>query len=188
MRRLAVLALAGVLLAGCAGIGNETSTKPVLLDENKGLFRGVGIGSSNAEVRERFGEPPASDGFIPLEPDGVKGPYAFSVPDNAPSVVMRYDRIAFILAYDRVFGFITSDEGAVLTRHVGIGDPLARMQKAYPLSCREAHAGEALFGGETTYTLCRAKLANGSQLVVTKDPVQSITILDFSEVSRPAGG
>ncbi len=112
-------AMGGVV--GCAGFGGD-SAEPVLLDEMRGLFRGVGIGSSSAEVRGRFGEPPAFEGFAPLEPDTVKGPYAFSVPNNATPTVMRYERAAFILADDRVYGFVTSDEGAMLRRKVGVGD------------------------------------------------------------------
>ena len=162
-------------LAGCGG-----SSSPKLLDEQHGTFEGVGIGSSSSDVRARFGEPADSQGFIPLRPRGVKGPYAFSVPGGAPTSEMRYDRVAFILAHDRVFGFITSDGGAFLTRNVGIGDSLDDLREAYLFACREARAGEAIFGSDPTYILCHAELANGSQLVITKDPVESITLLRLS--------
>ncbi len=174
--RAAAFAALGVSLLLAAGCGG--SATPKLLDEQRGTYQGIGIGSSSADIRGRFGEPSSSQGFIPLEPRGVKGPAAFSVP--ARPTVMRYDRVAFILTHDRVFGFITSDRGAYLTRKVGVGDSLDELTKTYPFACREAIAGEAIIGPMPTYTVCHAELANGSQLVVTKDPVQSITLLRLS--------
>ncbi|MFL5918223.1 MAG: hypothetical protein ACJ74X_05800 [Gaiellaceae bacterium] len=162
-------------LAGCAG---SDPARPALLNEQHGTFEGVGIGSSSADIRARFGEPAGTQGFIPLEPEGVKGPFAFGVPLRAlPPAVMRYDRVAFILSGDRVFGFVTSERGAVLTRKVGVGDSLESFKRAYPLACREAVAGEGSSGETPTYTLCYAELQSGAQLVVTKDPVESITLL-----------
>jgi hypothetical protein len=147
------------------------------VDDQRGRFgfgrEAVGIGSTRAEVRAQFGNPRATEGFLPLEPPGVHGPYAFSVPGNARPSVMRYERVAFVLANDRVFGFITSDPRAFLTRGGRVGGPLGRVRKAYTLACRQAPAGE----GNGTYTLCRTRLPNGLQLVVTKDPVESIALL-----------
>ena len=173
---VAVIVASMLPLAGCGG----GDSAPKLLDERHGMYEGVGIGSSSADVRARFGEPADSQGFVPLKPRDVKGPYAFSVPGRTRPSVMRYDRVAFILAHDRVFGLITSDRGAVLTRKVGVGDSLDELRKAYGFACREVRAGEAIIGQPPTYTVCHAELANGSQIVVTEDPVESITLLRVS--------
>ena len=187
MRKAALALVAGAALVvviavvrGADDPAEDAARK--MLNERRGSFEGVAIGSTSEKVEARFGEPPSTSGFVPLEPKGVKGPYAFSVPGNATPSIMRYERVAFVLANDRVFGFVTSDEGTVLSKGVGVGDSLQAVRAKYPLSCREAYAGESLSGGSATYTLCRLQLKNGFVLTVTEDPVESIALLDL----RPA--
>ena len=165
----AIVVASLVALVGCGG-AVEAAAGPKLLNEQDGTYEGVGIGSSSDDVRARFGKPSDSQGFAPLEPEGVEGPYAFGVSGGVRPTVMRYERVAFILQFDKVFGFITSDEDAELTRKVGVGDSLERMRRAYSFACRQAHAGEAAQGPPPTYTVCHAELANGFQIVVTETP------------------
>jgi hypothetical protein len=57
--------------AGCNVVemlgGEDDEGVPVLVDERGGTYGGVGLGSSEAEVRAVFGDPGEGEGFIPLD-------------------------------------------------------------------------------------------------------------------------
>ena len=166
-----------VLLPMCSG---GSSRPTAVLDETHGSYRGVRIGSSAAQVRSVLGAPTGGmqNGFHPTAHGDVHGPYAFGVPGGPPAV-LAYPDDAFVLAGDRVFGILAAAH-ARTARGVAIGDPLARARAVYPsLECRQARAGEAIFGADPTYTVCRAKLGPKRMLVFEEDPIRSITVLDY---------
>ena len=173
---LCALALS-VALAGCAGDGDDAMEH--LIDELGGSYRGVGIGSTEADVRTVFGQPSDSEAFRPTAHDDVRGPYAVPIPGSGPSAVMAYDDEVFMLASGRVFAFLAAADAETL-RGIAIGDPIDDVREAYPtVACREAHAGEAILGSEDpTYTLCRVELTRDRILTFEEDPVRSITLLD----------
>ena len=163
----------------------------VRLDERAGTYRGVGIGSSEAAIRRVFGEPGSGQGFVPLGERfaDVGGPLSIPNPPGAErerSVLLRYEAVAFLLAHDRVYAFIVTDERARTSRGIGLGDSLAEAGRAHgPLVCYDAPGGEPLFGGDVqTYRVCRATVRPRRFLSFGRDPIRSLTLYDRSPVGR----
>src|SRR5918911_1175788 len=116
MGRLFVLVLLAAACFGCDG----ADSPPAPLDLGAGTYGGVGLGSSTAEVRARFGEgESARDGpAAPLGDEFSEIGGAISIPlPNQGRVesrdILRYDDVAFLTADDRVFAIVVTDGGAV---------------------------------------------------------------------------
>lgn len=172
--RFAALASAALssLAAACELDGAEPATR--LVDESSGRFGGVGLGSSEAEVRRVFGEPGEGDGYFPLG-ERYRGPPSVSFTGYEPPVVLRYDDAAFLLV-DGVFSLMTTDEGATTRRGVGVGDPLARVRERYArVRCGTAPAGEGVFGSDDAYPWCRTRVGD-VDVFFGDDPIESVTL------------
>jgi hypothetical protein len=174
-----VLAIA---LAGCdlSELGDRETgpTQRTTLDE-RGSYGGVGVGSSEADVRAALGEPGGGDGYNPLSESDYRGPPHIRVLGGVKPILLRYDETAYLLntRTKRVFSMIVSKPGATTSRGVGVGDPLSGVRRNYENAvCGRAVAGEPLFGDEVpTYPWCRIRRGD-VEVFFGDDPIQSITV------------
>lgn len=192
----ALLVLVGFLVAGAAvGADVDDDCPPgdrsCLLDERAGTYAGVGVGSTLDELQAKLGEPEDTrGGYAPAGklPSEVGVPIAVPYPRPGPRPrtippVYRYDELAFLVFEDRVFSFMVTAEEAETTRGVGVGDSLEEARAAFPrVQCGEAIAGEAIlpFQETPTYPYCRGVLAPKRFIWFGDDPIESITITDYS--------
>jgi hypothetical protein len=188
---LAILFAAGAATADKdedCGVGDRSC----VLDERAGTYGiGVGVGSRVAELRAALGEPEeTSGGFAPAGRRPVEVGVPISIPYPRPGPprrtmppVYRYDDLAFLVFRGRVFSFMVTAEKAETTRGVGVGDSLDQAREAFPRTrCGDAVAGEPLFDFQTTptYPYCRAVLGPQRFIWFGEDPIESITITDYS--------
>jgi hypothetical protein len=171
-----VLAIA---LAGCDVSELETGPARRTTLEERGTYGGVGLGSSEAEVRAALGEPGGGDGYKPLSESDYRGPPHIRALGGVKPILLRYDESAYLLnaRTKRVFSMIVSKPGATTRAGVGVGDPLSGVRRNYenPV-CGRAVAGEPLFGDEVpTYPWCRIRRGD-VEVFFGDDPIQSITV------------
>jgi hypothetical protein len=182
--RAAPLVLAA--LAGCGG-GDESApgaaqTEPparqVVLDERDGTYRGVGLGSTRAEVERVLGAVRESeeDPFAPLGmlgPEVGTPPSPRNPPGAGPEEVWRLRDAALIADDDRAWLLLVSARGTRTRAGVAIGDSLSAVRKAYPrLRCGTANEGTEYV--KTPY--CAGKIAPGRHIWFGRDPVRSIAV------------
>jgi hypothetical protein len=189
MRRISSLSLAAasaalVGLSGCA----EGGRAPTLIDEERGTYRGVGIGDRAAAVFRVFGRVHTSgttDPVAPVKDDfaDIGGANVMSTPckGRAPGMsgitTLRYDHVTFLLCDRHVYALIIAVDNARTLRGVSVGRDLGAAEDAYPrLSCGEAHYGEALLGEPPSYPYCGGKLRAGRWIWFGRDPIRSITV------------
>ncbi len=174
---LGLVTAAVTLVSGCGG-GDEPTT-PSRLDERGGTYRGVRLGDTEAEVRDRFGAPGEGEGFFPLGESyaEIGGPPAFRVwpPGSSSSKALRYEGVAFAVGSDGVYAIIVTEPARTL-RGVAIGDDLARSRRLYDVGCGEGAAGERLGGGSLTYPTCRGTIDERIRIWFGEDPIRSIAI------------
>lgn len=164
--------------------GGEPLPRGGTVDLRAGTFEGVGIGDTPGEVREAFGEPPASDeqGAQPSGAGQFRGPTSFrSWPDPnpgpgfVPPPVYRYPHVAF---FDDGFGRISAlaviAPGAATLEGVAIGDPLETVEGLYAVRC-----GEDFGAGEPPYPACVGRLGAERWVWFGGDPIENITIGRF---------
>ena len=174
---LGTIAAAVALVGGCADDDDPPSTR--LLDEREGSYRGVRLGDTEAEVRDRLGDPGEGEGLSPLgESFGdIGGPPAVRVwpPGSSSSKVLRYEGVAFAVGSDGVYAIIVTEPARTL-RGVAIGDDLARSRRLYDVGCGEGVAGERIGGGSLTYPTCRGTIDERIRIWFGEDPIRSIAI------------
>jgi hypothetical protein len=70
------------VVSGCdhfdGGRTTETDDVRPIVDEQRGRYGDVRLGSSEADVRATFGEPGGGDGFFPLEAESYRGPVSIA--------------------------------------------------------------------------------------------------------------
>jgi hypothetical protein len=181
--RLALVALA-VILAGCGG----HAPKPTTINEQRGTYRGVGIGDRPETVFRVFGRVPLSgtdQPVTPLEDDfvAIGGATVIATPCKAippgtnRQALLRYDHVSFLLCDGRVYAVIVAVKIARTLRGVAIGDGLDEVQRSYGrLSCGDAPYGEGFFGQQPSYPYCGGKLHAKRWIWFGRDPIRSITI------------
>ena len=181
-RLLALPALA-LALAACG------EAKPTRIDELRGTYRGVGIGSEPRSIARVFGEERLSgpnEGIAPRGDEFVEigGPASFASPCRAASPTLRYEHVSFAFCNGRVYFVLVAVDGARTRRGVSIGDSLDEVRRAYPSArCGEAPAGESLFGGQEWYPYCAVRTADERWVWFGRDPIKSIAL---ARVRMPA--
>ena len=179
---VAAAALVGVsaALAVARATRDEDESPPVLVDERRGVLRGVELGASADDVRARLGEPTdRRQGFFPAGsrytgPPGIPTPAS----DHRAPAPLHYEETAYLVSPTRgVYSMATLRRGARTRAGVGVGDDLEIVRERYGrVECRESPAGEAIFGGETpTYPWCRA-IVGDVRVFFGGDPIESITL------------
>jgi hypothetical protein len=179
-----VLVAALFVLAGLACTEEQPSGR---IDLTRGTYRGIGIGSSAAEVQTRLGrgESAPNGPASPLGDDfsEVGGALSIPLPHGGRVTtrdILRYDGVAFYVADDVVYGIIVTADRARTWRGLAIGDSLDEASRAYGLHC-----GEVSGGGEyREYPYCAGKLKPRRFVWFGEDPIRSITV---SETSLLAG-
>jgi hypothetical protein len=184
VRRLTLL-VALLALAGCGSNGPA----PTTIDEQRGTYRGVGIGDTPREVRRVFGPRPFAD--LDREPvfptrarswADVAGPSTITPPcrptvnprtGRSRAQILRYREASFFFCDGRAYAVLAMDTTARTTTGLRIGDPLADVDMLYPdITCGEATSGDA----GRRYPYCVGALASRRRLWFGGDPIRSITI------------
>jgi hypothetical protein len=170
------------VVSGCdhfdGGRTTETDDVRPIVDEQRGRYGDVRLGSSEADVRAAFGEPGGGDGFFPLEAESYRGPVSIASPGGRQPILLRYERVAFLVAPGRgVFALSVTDPEATTARGVRVGDPLDLVRENYEhVRCGKAVAGEAVSGGDPpTYAWCRMRL-DSVEVFFGDDPIESVTL------------
>jgi hypothetical protein len=170
------------VLAGSVAC-SDTRGGAALLDENRGTYRGVGIGASPAGVRRVLGARRFAGPDEPLTPrnarsiSAIGGP-RFVRPPCRPTAggrsrvrLLRYAQASFLFCDNRVFALVVSDRGARTQAGLAIGDRLEQARRLYPgLRCHRTSPAE---GG---YPFCVGRLQPRRSLWYGHDPIGSITI------------
>jgi hypothetical protein len=173
------------VLAGSVAC-SDTRGGAALIDENRGTYRGVGIGASPTAVRRVLGARPFAQRDEPPTPrtarsiSAIGGPDALTRPcrPTAPGQaaartrILRYPHVSFLFCGNRVSALVVSDGQARTQAGLGIGDRLAQARTLYPgLRCDRASSAEP--GG---YPFCVGGLQPRRSLWFGHDPIDSITI------------
>ena len=159
----------------------------VVIDENRGTYRGVGIGASAAAVRRALGNMPfARVGWAPWSPKDAEsfrevGAPSVLTPPCRPTQspggrprlqILRYREASFVFCDGRVVAVTVIDEGARTQAGLRIGDPLRDARALYPgLRCGEAPSGDI-----GRYPFCVGRLQPRRSLWFGQDPIASITV------------
>jgi hypothetical protein len=177
MRRASALALAVLITAGCSAEHPRALAKI----DDRGLYRGVGIGDTQMRVMRRLGR--VSPGYE-LAPSGEHwyqfgGPPSIAAPRRCPRrfrrPFLRYHRVVYMFSCDRrIYAVLVTQPGARTSRGVRIGDSLRAARKIY----RGLKCGEGVFGElpSTRYPYCAGKIGRRRFISFGPDPIRSITI------------
>lgn len=159
---------------------DRTPSRPLLVDERTGAYRGVAPGTRVAQVVSLFGRPvPGSDDLGP-SPLGagaaeLSGPSSLSVTQS-----WRYRDLAVLHARGTVRGYLTTDPRAETAAGVGIGDSLTIARRAYAgLECGGQTIGSD--ASNPAYLACSGRLPGGDEIWFGGDPIDSIWVLQGSE-------
>lgn len=179
-RSLGCLAVGIALTCGATGCRHDDEPAPAarqrVINEAKGAYRGVPLGSRTEAVHAAFG-PKKSTGHeegAPLEGE-TEGAWSLSYPEplcEDPPPVYRYERVAFGFVCNKLIWIVTNEPGAETSRGVAIGDPLADAAAAYP----EAVCGTAGGGEWAEYHACSAKLKPRRFIWFGGDPITTIEL------------
>lgn len=175
----AALSVACLALTACGG----EPRAPQLLDEQRGTYRGVGIGATPREVRRVFGARPLANFYrepiTPLKREyrDIGAPTYLDLPCKPGALraaLLRYEYVSFLFCDGRVYALLVADDPAETTRGVGIGDELDDVRKSYPrLRCDRAPIGEA----GPTYPYCIGRVAGRRWTIrFGRDPLASIAL------------
>jgi hypothetical protein len=147
----------------------------VLIADDPGSFRAVRLGAPRVRVIAELGSSTGSRGssIAPIgeDFDHIGGPPFIATPGSRHET-LRYRDTSVLLADDRVYGFVITDEDAETTAGVGVGDSLEVARDAYPsLDCGIARAGEY-----RTFPYCGGSLGLGRWIWFGQDPIRSIVL------------
>jgi hypothetical protein len=176
MARPVLLALVA-LIGACSG----DRGRGVVIDERDATYRGIGLGSPEADVVRVFGEGQRDGGIAPVGklPAQVGVPAVIAPPRAAlpwAPRLRRYERAAFLFAGGRVFTMMLTDDRLQTSTGVSIGDEIEEVRSRYrDARCRQVAGGESLFGGQKTYPVCHIQIGADRVLYFGGDPIRSFT-------------
>jgi hypothetical protein len=167
----AALVLLGVALLVYKGT-DDGGSDSLVVDEQRGSYRGVTLGASREEAEEALGDAApwtGDDPLGPLEPGWQRG-----APRGALIVgtldALRYPQLAAHLGDGEVVELIIAEPGAKTTRKVGIGDRLPAVRRTYAdLPCGQT-------SGAARGPYCGGQIAPRRWLWFGGDPIHSITL------------
>lgn len=174
-----------VVIGGCRYAGAK---RAVVIDESRGTYGGVALGSSARDVRRAFGRGVSAGGFAPLGrlPAEVGVPPFLPNPSGAGQerpMLERFADAAFLLSGGRVFAMMVTSPRVRTGRGVAIGSSLADVKRTYGSArCSKAPGGETLTGSLATYPVCRIRLTRDRSLWFGGDPVRSFTFFSLEAV------
>lgn len=178
----ALLAASALTGAGCSnGEVGVPSATPHRIDERRGAFDGIVLGSPESRVVRRFGpdqgEPNGPN--TPLDVDGFEsGAPGTYRPPRTPTPhdrreTLRYPGISISTFNRRVYVLMSSLQQTTSRRGVGVGDQLSDVRRAYPeLACGAATDDF----GKDTFPYCTAEVHPGRFLYFGGDPVGTVAI------------
>jgi len=172
--KLLPLVLLVALPGACSWAGGVRHQPAIVVDERRPSFRGVGFGSSSAEVERRLGEGDRSDGFAPAGrlPSDAGVPLGLPNPvgvEHERPELRRYDDSAFLLLQDRVYAMMLTGAAVETSRGVGIGDSIDEVRRRYD----DVRCAEVPGGG--TYPSCQARIRARRFVFFGGDPIRSVT-------------
>jgi hypothetical protein len=158
----------------------------VLINENRGKYRGVGIGDSPEEVRQTLGDLPFASLHEPWSPTTavsfreIGGPNTLTPPcrptrprERRPRLqLLRYREVSFVFCDRRVFALMVVDPEARTQAGLRVGDRLKDARALY----RGLVCGEASSGDVGRYPFCVGRLQPRRSLWFGQDPIASITV------------
>ena len=158
-----------------------------LIDENRGTYRGVGIGASADAVRRVLGPRAFARLYEePWSPTNVTsfaeigGPNVLTPPcrpmrrtpgGRSPLQLLRYPNVSFALCDGRVFALLVVDRHARTRAGVRVGDDLEQARTLYRVRCGAVSSGDS-----GRYPFCVTRLRPQRSLWFGRDPIASITI------------
>ncbi|MBA3331066.1 MAG: hypothetical protein H0T39_09380 [Actinobacteria bacterium] len=159
----------------------------VVIDENRGTYRGVGIGASPDAVRRVLGNKPFAGRDERWSPENagsffeVGGPNVLTPPcrpttprPGGPSrlQLLRYPEVSFAFCDGRAFALMVIERHARTQAGLGVGDGLEDARTLYPgLRCGQAPSGDA-----GRYPFCVGRMRPRRSLWFGQDPIGSITV------------
>ncbi len=155
---------------------DRSPSRPLLVDERTGGYRGIAPGAPAARARRIFGEPVIdSSDYAPrpldTEPSQVSGPRS-RPGDWQP---WRYEKLVVFASGGRIRGYLTTDRSAQTQTRVGVGDSLVLAERRQPgLVCDGVTLGsDAVI---PSYPACQGPLSSGHWIFFGGDPIDSIWV------------
>ena len=154
---------------------DRSPSRPLLVDERTGGYRGMAPGAPAARARRLFGEPVIdSRDYVPrpldTEPREVSSPG--SLPGWQP---WRYEKLVVFTSGGQVRGYLTTDRSAQTQTGVGVGDSLVLAERRQPgLDCDGVTLGSDAVN--PSYPACQGPLSSGHWIFFGGDPIDSIWV------------
>lgn len=177
----ALLVAAALTGAGCSsGEVGVPSATPHRIDERRGTFDGIALGTPESRIVRRFG-PDQGEPNGPTSPLGTdefgggspRSELSRTPTPNDRKASLRYDGMSFSTFNRRVYVMVSALQRTKTLRGVGVGDGLSEVRRAYP----ELVCGTATDDfGRDTFEYCTAEVHPGRFLYFGSDPVETVAI------------
>ena len=156
-------------------VTDDQPARPLVVDESRPSYQGVGVGDSAARMRERFGQPTVDRSGGPPAPLG-EDPDRLSTPNNLiGGKTFDYPGVAFLVRGGRIKGFVVTAQDAETRAGVGVGDDLEIASKKY----REIECGDETFADDPApiYPYCNGRAIGNVLVWFGGDPIDNITVI-----------